>query len=78
VVVEVRTRGAGSLTTALESVTPQKRARLLRATERLWTSRLKAKEDVHKVRIDVAAVTFDGEETRVEYVEGAIVGDVPT
>jgi hypothetical protein len=30
--------------------------------------------DVQRVRIDVAAVTFDGQETRVEYVERAIDG----
>jgi putative endonuclease len=77
VVVEVRTRGAGSLTTALESITAQKRARLLRATERLWTSKLKARQDVQKVRIDVACVTFDGQQTEVEYVEGAVVGGAP-
>jgi hypothetical protein len=28
--------------------------------------------DVQRVRIDAAAVTFEGDETKVEYVEGAI------
>ncbi len=36
VVVEVRMRVKGSFTAALESVTPQKRARLVRATHRRW------------------------------------------
>jgi putative endonuclease len=74
VVVEVRTRGPGSLTSALQSITPQKRSRLLRATERLWRGRLSRRTDVERVRIDVAAVRFEGDETEVEYVEGAIVG----
>jgi Holliday junction resolvase-like predicted endonuclease len=57
-VVEVRTRGPGSLAGPFESVTGAKRARLQRA--------------VRRVRIDVAAVTFEAGRTRVEYVEDAI------
>ena len=73
-IVEVRTRGKGSFTSALESVTPRKRDRLLRATDRLWREKLSKLAGVERVRIDVAAVTFDGETTSVEYIEGAIVG----
>lgn len=74
VVVEVRTRRAGGYESALGSVSVAKRRRLLHATDRLWRSRLVADGSVERVRIDVAAVTFDGRETRVEYVEGAVVG----
>jgi putative endonuclease len=74
-VVEVRTRGPGSLAGPFESVTGTKRARLKRAVRRLWRERLAAMKDVQRVRIDVAAVTFDGGQTRVEYVEDALGGD---
>lgn len=74
VIVEVRTRSAGSYERGLASISGQKRARLLRAAERLWRNKLQAMADVHRVRIDVAAVTFEGGATRVEYVAGAIVG----
>jgi putative endonuclease len=74
VVVEVRTRGLGSFQGPFESITPSKRARLLRAVEQLWRNRLAAMPAVERVRIDAAAVTFDLGRTRVEYVEGAISG----
>jgi putative endonuclease len=74
VVVEVRTRGPGAYERAFESIGPVKRARLLRAVDRLWRRKLKAMRDVERVRIDVAAVTFADGETRIEYVPGAIVG----
>lgn len=73
-VVEVRTRGGGSFEGPLESITPLKRARLIRAIERLWRDKFAGDPGVERVRIDVAAVTFDGPETRVEYVAGAISG----
>jgi putative endonuclease len=72
VVVEVRTRGEGSLEGPFESITPAKRARLVRAVERLWRQRLATNPTVERVRIDAAAVTFDGRQTRVEYIAGAI------
>lgn len=72
-VVEVRTRGAGSFAGPFASVTPKKRATLLRATHRLWRERLSAMSDVERVRIDVAAVTFDGDRATIEYAAGAIV-----
>jgi putative endonuclease len=71
-VVEVRTRGPGSLQGPFESVTATKRARLRRAVRRLWRERLWRMKDVQRVRIDVAAVTFEAGQTRVEYVEDAI------
>ena len=73
-IVEVRTRGPGALQGPFESVTATKRARLRRAVRRLWKERLAAMRDVKRVRIDVAAVVFEGGETRVEYAEGAIDG----
>jgi putative endonuclease len=72
VVVEVRTRGAGAWVGALESVTWTKRQRLRKATARLWRTRLVTMRSVERVRIDVAAVSFVGTETRVEYIPGAV------
>jgi putative endonuclease len=72
VVVEVRTRGAGAFEGALASVTGAKRRHLLLATDRLWRGRLVHDPDVERIRIDVAAVSFEGGATRVEYIPGAI------
>lgn len=72
VVVEVRTRGAGAWVGALESVTWAKRQRLRRATSHLWHTRLVAMRCLERVRIDVAAVSFVGSKTCVEYVAGAV------
>lgn len=74
VVVEVRTRGPGSLEGPFESIGPAKRARILRAVERLWRRRLAAISGVDRVRIDAAAVSFACGQTRVEYVRGAVSG----
>jgi putative endonuclease len=72
-VVEVRVRGSGAWVGPFESVTRAKRARLRRAVERLWRQRAeRALSDVERVRIDVAAVTFEAGRTRVEYAEGAV------
>jgi putative endonuclease len=71
-VVEVRTRGPGSYERPFESLSPAKRARLRRAVERLWRDPLATMKDVERVRIDFAAVTFEGGATSVEYVEGAL------
>jgi putative endonuclease len=71
-VVEVRTRGKTSYQHAFESLNATKRARLHRAVRRLWREQLRAMPGVERVRIDVAAVTFEGGVTSVEYVEGAI------
>ncbi len=72
VVVEVRTRGAGAFEGALASVTGTKRRHLLLATDRLWRARLVHDPDIERVRIDVAAVSFEAGETRVEYIQGAV------
>jgi putative endonuclease len=73
VVVEVRARGKGSYERPLESITPVKRLRLLRATERLLRDKLARIPGVERVRIDAAAVAFaKGGVPSVEYIEGAI------
>ena len=73
VIVEVRMRGDGAYVGALESVSVVKRRHLLQASGRLWRQHLVHDLGVERVRIDVAAVTFAPDQTRVEYVEGAIV-----
>jgi putative endonuclease len=72
VVAEVRTRGRGSYVGPFESVTPLKRARVLTAVDRLWRRRSSWMQGVQRVRIDVAAVSFVGRETHVEYAPAAI------
>jgi putative endonuclease len=73
VIVEVRARGRGAYESALASVSVTKRRHLLRATERLWRARLVHDRSVERVRIDVAAVTFDDGVATVEYIPGAVV-----
>ncbi len=72
VAVEVRTRGARSFERALESIGRAKQRRMLAAADRLWREHFASTPDVDRLRIDVAAVTFEGGETRVEYVESAL------
>ena len=74
-VVEVRTRGETSFLPALATISRVKQARLLRAADRLWRDRFARLGDVHRVRIDVAAVYLDRGAPRVEYVEGAVSHD---
>jgi hypothetical protein len=38
----------------------------------LWRARLSALRGVQRVRIDVAAVSFAGGKTQVEYIPGAV------
>jgi putative endonuclease len=71
-VVEVRARRPGALVGAFASVTSTKRARLLRAVQRLWREHLSSLPGIERVRIDVAAVTFVGRQTRIEYAKGAL------
>jgi putative endonuclease len=71
-IVEVRTRGPGAFTSAFESIDAKKRLRLLRGAERLWRERLSKMEDIARLRIDVASVTFDAAGAHVEYVEAAL------
>jgi len=72
IIVEVRTRGAGSFASALASVSSTKKRTLLRASRALWRTRLSKMADVARVRIDVAAVTFGPAGPEVEWVAGAI------
>lgn len=71
-VVEVRTRASGSFEGPFASIRKSKRERLIRGVERLWREWLATMPAVARVRIDVAAVTFEKGQTRVEYVKGAI------
>jgi putative endonuclease len=72
VVTEVRTRGPRSYLRAFESVTPLKRARVLTAVDRMWRRHRAWTSGVERVRIDVAAVSFAGGQTRVEYAPAAL------
>ena len=69
IIVEVRSRGAGSFEKPLASITREKRRLLLRASRGLWRGRLKKMPDVMRVRIDVIAI---GEDGAVEWIKGAI------
>jgi putative endonuclease len=73
-IVEVRTRAPSSFAGAFASVAGVKRARLLRAADRLWRFHLRGMEGVERVRIDVCAVSFGPDGTRVEHHAGAITG----
>ena len=70
-VVEVRTRGPGAWTSAFGSINRTKRLRVRRAGERLWQRRYRHDPSVVHLRFDAAAVSFDGDEPRVEYVMAA-------
>ncbi|HEX3597305.1 MAG TPA: YraN family protein [Polyangiaceae bacterium] len=74
VMTEVRTRGPGSYVGPFASVTWAKRTRLVSAARRLWGERRDRPwmRGVERLRIDVAAVSFGGRETRVEYAPGAL------
>jgi putative endonuclease len=71
-IVEVRGRRAGGWVSAFDSISPTKRARLVRAAKRLWSSRLSKDASIRVLRIDVASVTYDEQGTRIEIAEGAI------
>ncbi len=71
-VVEVRHRGPTSWETALESLRPAKRQRLLLAAERLWEQRFASDPTVDRIRLDVACVALGPTGPVVEYVEGGI------
>jgi putative endonuclease len=72
VIVEVRTRGPGAFQRPFESIGYEKQRTLRRAVGVLWRRKLRAMKDVQRVRIDAAAVSFEGTKVFVEYVEGAI------
>ncbi|MBI4701504.1 MAG: YraN family protein [Deltaproteobacteria bacterium] len=72
VLIEVRTRGAGSWGSALGSVNPAKQRRLRAAAGLLWSRRFARAAGVERMRFDVAAVDLDaGPSPVVEYVQGA-------
>jgi putative endonuclease len=73
VIVEVRTRGRSAWAGPFASVTRTKQRRLLWAAERLFRARLARDPSVERLRIDVAAVRYEGGQTLVDYVEGAIM-----
>lgn len=70
-IVEVRTRGAGSFANALESIDWKKRKRIIAAAQSLWRSRLSKLPGINRLRFDAAAVTFEDGVARVDYVPGA-------
>ena len=72
VCVEVRTRGPGSWTGALQSIDAKKRARLRAAGERLWRERFARDATIERLRFDAAAVELlpDGS-ARVEHIKAA-------
>ena len=71
-IVEVRTRGATAYQRALASVTPTKRKRLVSAADRLWRERYASDPTLERVRFDVIAITFDGEDhAEVEHIPAA-------
>jgi len=73
VVVEVRTRGATSWQTGLESVVRRKAARVRKAGERLWRQRFERDPSVDRMRFDVAVVTFTAQgETLIEHARGVL------
>ena len=71
-IVEVRTRGTTAYEKSLASLNGKKQMRVLHAADRLWRSTLSNDPSIERLRIDVAAVTFGGRTTHVEYIEGAI------
>lgn len=72
VIIEVRHRGRGSLTSGFGSLSASKRIRVRRAGERLWHSRFRHDDSIDRMRFDAASVHFseDGRAT-VEYAIAA-------
>lgn len=70
-IVEVRTRGAGAFEAPLASIDAKKRAKLVRAAERLWRERWSKDDDAPRLRFDVVGVRFDAEGVHVEHITGA-------
>lgn len=72
VVIEVRSRGANAWEGALASIGPQKRQRLRRAGQILWSRRFAARSDVERMRFDVVAVDLDASpDPTVDYIKAA-------
>jgi putative endonuclease len=70
-IVEVRLRGATAFEGPLASVDAKKRARLVRAAERLWRERWRTDPSAPRLRFDVVGVRIDESGTHVEHVPGA-------
>ncbi len=72
VVVEVRTRSAGSWVPALTSVDWRKRSRVRAAGTALWRKHFARDFSVERMRFDLVSVTFTGDGTPlIEHVEAA-------
>lgn len=72
IVVEVRARGPGAFEKPLASITHAKKRTLVRAARALYRGRVSKMPDVARMRIDVAAVTFDEGGPNVEWIKGAL------
>ena len=71
VMCEVRTRGPGAFEGPLASVDAKKRAKLIRAAQRLWRERWANDPTPPRLRFDVVGVRVDATGTHVEHVPGA-------
>ncbi len=71
VVVEVRTRSSSSWTTSFGSILPEKRRRVRRAARRLWSTRYARDPTARRLRIDAAAVVYDGPRPKIIYSAAA-------
>lgn len=71
VIVEVRTRGAASWTSAFGSLDGKKRYRLRLAGQRLWQRRYRNDASVRRLRFDAASVTFGAHGPLIEYIPAA-------
>lgn len=71
VVVEVRSRSAGSWTSGFGSLDGRKRHRIRLAGLRLWQRRYRDDLSVKRLRFDAASVLFGPEGPVVDYVEAA-------
>ena len=71
IVVEVRSRGAGALESALASVRRKKREQIKRATERIWRRWLHKRTHLQRVRFDIVTVAFSGSRVELEHVKSA-------
>ena len=70
-IVEVRLRGDGAFEGPLASVDAKKRAKLVRAAERLWRERWSKDANAPRLRFDVVGVRFDHDGTHVEHIAAA-------
>lgn len=72
IVIEVRFRGLGSLTSGFGSLSAAKRRRVRFAGERLWSSRYRHDPTLEHVRFDAASVQLDDAGTTfIEYSRAA-------